>query len=109
MSRAARDAIEHARGEVLVSAVCAYEMSNKRRIGKLTGIDRLIDSLASYIADQSFAELPVSVSHASLAGSLSFLHRDPFDRLLIAQAQIEDAWLVSNEQLFDSFGVRRLW
>ena len=49
------------------------------------------------------------LSHAKTAGELPLHHRDPFDRLLIAQAQIEDAYLVSNETLFDTFGVLRLW
>lgn len=53
--------------------------------------------------------LPILLDHAKAAGELPLDHRDPFDRLLIAQARIEDAVLVSNEKLFDQFGVRRLW
>ena len=53
--------------------------------------------------------LPITVEHAALAGALAIQHKDPFDRLLIAQAQIEQLLLVSNEALFDGFGVRRLW
>ena len=109
MSQTARRAIERADDDILVSSVSAYEMSNKRRIGKLNGVDRLIDGLSDYVVAQRFVEMPVSIAHATLAGSLAFAHRDPFDRLLIAQAQLENAWLVSNEKLFDGFGVRRLW
>lgn len=69
----------------------------------------MIDDLATFVTDQGSSVLPISLAHAELGGSLPIPHRDPFDRLLIAQAQLEDALLVSNEQLFDTFGVRRLW
>lgn len=61
------------------------------------------------IAAQGFAELPIRFAHARVAGAMNIAHRDPFDRLLIAQAQVEDMILVSNEALFDDFTVRRLW
>ncbi len=61
------------------------------------------------MAAQGIAELAVTVRHARLAGELNIAHKDPFDRLLIAQAPAEDMVLVSNETLFDSFAVRRLW
>jgi PIN domain nuclease of toxin-antitoxin system len=69
----------------------------------------LIDGYTGYIAGQGFAELPISAAHAFHAGRLAIEHRDPFDRLLIAQAQLEGLSLVSNERLFDSFGVIRVW
>jgi PIN domain nuclease of toxin-antitoxin system len=53
--------------------------------------------------------LPVSLDHELLAGSLDIAHKDPFDRLLIAQARIEQVPIVSNEALFDGFGVERIW
>jgi PIN domain nuclease of toxin-antitoxin system len=58
---------------------------------------------------EGFAPLPVSVAHARLAGGLLITHSDPFDRVLIAQSMIESMTLVSNERVFDSFGVARLW
>jgi PIN domain nuclease of toxin-antitoxin system len=58
---------------------------------------------------QGFQSLPVTVDHAERAGQLAIDHRDPFDRMLIAQAQAEDLWLVSNEAVFDACGVRRYW
>jgi len=61
------------------------------------------------IADQGFAELPITVHHGRLAGEMRIGHKDPFDRLLIAQAQADDMTLVSNETLFDNFAVNRLW
>lgn len=105
----ARELLQGGAGQILVSAVSAFEMNTKRRIGKLLGIDSLIDDLANYVAEQGFELLPVTLDHAELGGRLDIPHRDPFDRLLIAQALIEDVRLVSNERPFDSFGVRRLW
>ena len=87
----------------------AFEPRTKRRIGKLHGLDELIDNLSALLVEYGFSILAISLAHAELGGSLPIPHRDPFDRLLIAQAQIEDAWLVSNEKPFDDFGVRRLW
>jgi PIN domain nuclease of toxin-antitoxin system len=65
--------------------------------------------VAACVADQGFLELPITVAHGQRAGSLPGPHRDPFDRMLIAQAMIEDLVLVSNEAAFDAYGVRRLW
>jgi PIN domain nuclease of toxin-antitoxin system len=67
------------------------------------------ENFAQILDDQSFRQLPISVEHARRAGLMPGAHRDPFDRMLIAQAQIEGLTLVSNETLFDHFGVHRLW
>jgi len=61
------------------------------------------------VADEGFAPMAVKLSHAMLAGRLAFAHKDPFDRLLIAQALVENMTLVSNERIFDETGVNRLW
>jgi PIN domain nuclease of toxin-antitoxin system len=61
------------------------------------------------VLGQKFRPLPISLEHAERAGQLQIANRDPFDRMLIAQAQTEDLWLVSNEKDFDSAGVRRFW
>ena len=79
------------------------------RIGKLPGAALLARDFEGIVASQGFAELPISVRHARLAGELNIAHKDPFDRFLIAQAQAENMVLVSNEALFDAFSVQRLW
>ena len=109
LSDAARIAIDSQANEVLVSAVSAMELSTKYRIGKLPETRNIAGRLAAVAAEWGFQELPISVEHGDIAGALDIPHRDPFDRLLIAQAQIERALLVSNETLFDQFAVRRLW
>ena len=109
LSRRAREAIADEVNEIAVSAASAMEIATKFRIGKLPGAAFLAQSFEEIIAEQGFGELPISVHHARLAGEMNIAHKDPFDRLLIAQAQVEDMVLVSNEALFDGFAVKRLW
>lgn len=109
LSRRARAAIADGSNAVLVSAASAWEMATKHRLGKLPGAGPLLDRLIDYLEDQGFAALGISVPHARHAGTLPGVHRDPFDRMLVAQAQLENLTLVSNERLFDRYGVRRLW
>ena len=109
LSLRARVAIADETNPVAVSAASAMEVATKFRIGKLPGAALLAQDFEALIAQQGFAQLPISVHHARLAGELNIPHNDPFDRLLIAQALAEDMVLVSNEALFDSFAVKRLW
>ena len=109
LSTAARNAIAAGDIEVAVSAASAMEVTTKFRIGKLPLAALLAHDFEAIVAQQGFVELPITVHHARLAGGLQIPHKDPFDRLLIAQSQAEDMVLVSNEELFDGFAVRRLW
>jgi PIN domain nuclease of toxin-antitoxin system len=109
LSERARDAIADEANDVAVSAASAMEVATKFRIGKLPGAALLAQDFEAIVAAQGFVELPISVRHARLAGAMLVSHKDPFDRLLIAQAQAEGMVLVSNEALFDGFAVQRLW
>ena len=109
LSRLAREAIADEVNAVAVSAASAMEVATKYRIGKLSGAAVLARDFEAIVAAQGFAELPISVRHARMAGEMTIAHKDPFDRILIAQAQAEDMTLVSNEALFDALAVRRLW
>lgn len=110
LSRHAVAAIgEEDTNQVLVSAASAWEIAVKHRIGKLPNAQAIARDIAGAIAAEGFNELAVSVQHAERAGSLPGHHRDPFDRMLIAQAISEDLTLVSNERAFDAYGVKRLW
>lgn len=92
-----------------VSAASAWEIAVKLRKGSL-GLERAdLRDIADEIRGQDFAELPITVAHAERAGRLPTHHADPFDRLLIAQAQAEGLTLVSSEGLFDHYGVSRVW
>lgn len=109
LSQPARKAIADEVNTVLVSAASAMEVSTKFRLGKLAGAALLAQDFEAIIAAQGFTELPITVRHARMAGEMNIAHKDPFDRLLIAQAQADGMVLVSNEALFDSFAVRRIW
>jgi PIN domain nuclease of toxin-antitoxin system len=95
--------------DVFVSAVSAYEVSLKHRLGKLPEGAVLARNFERMVTEQLFEPLPLTSRHALMAGELPIAHRDPFDRMLVAQAILEDLTLVSNERLFDASGVSRLW
>ena len=109
LSARAREAVGDEGNEVFVSAASAWELATKHRTGRLPGIDAVMRDLEGALRGQGFLALPISIRHGQVAGALPGPHRDPFDRMLIAQAMLEDFWLVSNETLFDAYGVRRLW
>lgn len=109
LSRRARNLIADDSNAVLVSAASAWEISTKVRLGKLPGATQVAAELITILRQQNFEPLPMAITHALRAGSLPGPHRDPFDRMLIAQAQAEDLALVSNERVFDAYGARRIW
>ena len=109
LSPAARAAIADEANGVFVSAASAWEIATKHRLGKLPGVAAVVADLDGAIAAQGFEALPIGVRHGQAAGALPGPHRDPFDRMLIAQAMLENLVLVSNEQPFDAYGVARLW
>ncbi len=109
MPAAVRRAIGERSNRKLISAASAWEITTKYRLGRLPGAAALANDIAGAIAGEGFEELPVTVEDAARAGLLPGPHRDPFDRMLIAQAMSRDLVLVSVESLFDSYGVRRLW
>lgn len=94
---------------VAISTVSIYEMTLKQTLGKLPVARRLLSDLTGYLERQRFNVLSISLMHAETAGRLPLDHRDPFDRLLAAQALIEDLTLISNDRTLDQFGVKRLW
>jgi PIN domain nuclease of toxin-antitoxin system len=109
LSEAARRAIADPTNAVFVSAASAWEIATKRRLGRLPDVAAIVADLDGLIRGQGFAGLPISIRHGQVAGALPGPHRDPFDRMLIAQAMLEGLVLVSNEQPFDAHGIGRLW
>jgi PIN domain nuclease of toxin-antitoxin system len=109
LSAIAKAAVGDSDNDVFVSAASAWEITTKYRIGKLSQAAALAYDVSGALAGQGFVELPITVQHAQTAGSLPGPHRDPFNRMLIAQATLSDLVLVSNEPVFDRYGVRRLW
>ena len=109
LSRRARSAIAEESNQILVSAASAWELATKARLGKLDKALDVANDVAGCLSRQGFQDLPISIPHAQRAGNLRIDHRDPFDRMLIAQSQMEDLPIVSNEIVFDGFGVERIW
>jgi PIN domain nuclease of toxin-antitoxin system len=109
LSPKARRAIANEANVVLVSAVSAWEITTKARLGKLAGARDVAADVSACVAGQGFTPLDVTMIHAQRAGSLGGEHRDPFDRMLIAQAQVEDVAVVTDDGAFDAYDVRRLW
>lgn len=110
LSRPARTAIaDDEQNDIFVSAASAWEIATKFRIGKLADAGSVAHDVAGAIASEGFGELPISVRHAQSAGDLGGRHKDPFDRMLVAQALMENLTLVSDERAFDAYAIRRLW
>ncbi|HEX3575738.1 MAG TPA: type II toxin-antitoxin system VapC family toxin [Rhodopila sp.] len=109
LSMPARTAIADTNNAVFLSAASAWEIATKVRIGKLPGAAAIVANLAGVLADQGFVGLPISFAHGQAAGALPGPHKDPFDRMLIVQAMLDGMVLVSNQQHFDAYGVRRFW
>ncbi len=106
---AAQRAIADDENDKLISAASAWEITTKVRLGKLPGAEEFAEDVAGAIAGEGFEALPITVDDAARAGSLPGPHRDPFDRILIAQALLGNLVLISSESFFDRYGVRRLW
>jgi PIN domain nuclease of toxin-antitoxin system len=105
----ARGMIADATNTVCVSAVTAWEVATKNRVGEWPDVDRIVYEFPSLLRRSRFAPLAISVEHARAAGALASAHRDPFDRMLIAQSREEKAALVSCDAVFQSFGVDVIW
>ncbi|RDJ24889.1 type II toxin-antitoxin system VapC family toxin [Bosea caraganae] len=95
--------------QVHVSSISAMEIATKHRVGKLPGVENVLATFADALAADGFIALPLSNEHALLAGAIPGEHRDPFDRMLAAQAIIEELTIVSSDAAFDALGARRLW
>ncbi len=105
IGRKASEAIEAQSGRILISAVVVWEVAIKRRLGKLEAPADLLEQL-----ERARVELlPITARHADRVGTLPLHHRDPFDRLLIAQAEVEGLTIVSGDGWIGDYGVNVLW
>lgn len=109
LSLPARAFIGNEDNAIWVSAASAWEIATKVRLGKLPGAVEVAAQFPTCLRQQGFTALAITVDHALRAGSLPGPHRDPFDRMLIAQAQAERLPLISNETVFDAYGIERIW
>lgn len=98
-----------AENELYVSSATAWELATKFRIGKLPEAEPILNSFAELVLDLRARPLPIYQEHALQAGLLSSTHRDPFDRMLAAQAELEQLHLVTRDPVFEALGVSTLW
>lgn len=109
LSATARAAIADPTQRVLVSAATAWELATKQRLGKLPEAGDIVTNFSAYLRKQRFEPLPISADHALAAGQLPGPHRDPFDRMLMAQARTESAEVVTTDPVFRAYGVAVVW
>ncbi|CAN5775513.1 MAG: type II toxin-antitoxin system VapC family toxin [Ilumatobacteraceae bacterium] len=109
VSSAARAELDSAGNELWVSAASAWEIATKHRLGRLEHAGPLVTGWSEQLERFSFDCLPVTDRHALRAGSYEIDHADPFDRMIAAQAELEQMTVVAIDRAFDLFPVRRLW
>ena len=102
-------AINDPAASIFVSAASGWELATKVRLGKLPGAGGLLQDLPSFLQKQGFQPLAVQLHHGVRAGGYPQAHRDPFDRLLAAQAELEGLHLVSLDPALAAFPCRLLW
>jgi len=100
----AKEAIMEPRNEVYVSAASIWEITIKRSIGKLVAPD----DMDSIVEEEGMVKLPITLFHGEQAGALPEIHKDPFDRMLIAQAQAEGLVIITADELFQQYKIRLL-
>jgi PIN domain nuclease of toxin-antitoxin system len=105
----ARAAIANPGNIVFVSAVSGWEITTRHRIGKWPEVDRLIAEYSALLRRSRFQALAISMEHAHRAGALPGMHRDPFDRMLIAQCGLEALPIVTSDAVFAAYGVEVIW
>ena len=104
-----RRAVANEANDVFVSAASAWEIATKQRLGKLDGIAPVAGWFIDLAAADGFVPLPITPLHALRAGAYAQEHRDPFDRMLAAQSELESMRLVTRDPAFDAFSVKTLW
>lgn len=109
LSKSAHAWIADDENEVFVSAASAWEIATKERVGKPLGVNTIGPQFLDLIAADGFTALPITHRHAIAAGVHPAAHRDPFDRLLAAQAVMEGLTLVSRDGAFEGLGIRPVW
>ena len=109
LSLPARNLLADRGTDALVSAASAWEICTKARLGRLPGAAALAADVRAAVLSQGFTPLAISFEHAERAGRLPGEHRDPFDRMIAAQAQALDIPVLSIDAALDPFGIRRIW
>jgi PIN domain nuclease of toxin-antitoxin system len=109
LSSTARSLIEDATNQPLLSIASLWEMAIKLSIGKLNLAQPFGELIPQQMEVNGIELLPIDIGHTAVVSELPFHHRDPFDRLLIAQAMIEEIPVVGADSAFDAYPIKRLW
>jgi PIN domain nuclease of toxin-antitoxin system len=109
LSDAARKAMARTSNVLLVSAASAWEIATKVRLGRLPAAAELAADFQGFMLREGFTTQDITADHGIRAGLLPGPHQDPFDRMLISQAQAENVPMVTNERTFEAYGVGRVW
>ena len=109
LSRQVQETISDEGNSVLVSAASAWEIATKVRLGKLPGAEKLEQDYLAVMEEAGYTLLAIDTASALRAGRLTAEHKDPFDRMIAAQALAFDVPVLSPDPQYDQFGVRRIW
>ena len=109
LSKPAKDALADEANEILVSAASAWEIATKQRLGKLNEAPEATSRFAELVTADGFVHLSVTYLHSLRAGSYEFSHRDPFDRMLAAQSELDSLLLVTCDPAFKAFPCTTFW
>lgn len=109
LSQKARKTLANESNVILISAACAWEIATKVRLGRLPGAEKLEQDYLAVMEEAGYTLLPIDTASALRAGRLRADHKDPFDRMIAAQALALDVAVVSPDPQFEHIGVRRIW
>lgn len=109
LSASAQASILRSSNRILVSAASAWEVATKQRVSRLPELKRTVEEFLPFVEDEGFELIAISPEHAIRGGSYPAAHGDPFDRLLAAQSELEDAPLLTRDTAFEQFPCKTLW
>lgn len=109
LSDGARAIIEDPDNEILLSPTSFWEIAIKISLGKYSLDEELDDFVARQLEENAIKVLPIDAAHARVVATLPFHHRDPFDRMLVAQAIVERVPLISSDAELDQYSIQRVW
>lgn len=109
LSKKARDLVEDTANEKLISIASLWEMAIKIALGKLSFVKPFAELIPQQLNFNGIELLNIEIKHLSIVTTLSFYHRDPFDRLMIAQCITEQLPLLSRDSIFDDYPIKRIW
>ena len=109
LSSKAQSIIKNSQNEVYFSAVSAWEISIKIRLGRLTIEEDLEPFIIKQLAENNFQTLSITIFHSIHTSKLPEIHKDPFDRMIIAQSQVEDMHLISRDKNIKKYKIPVVW